>query len=160
MGDGGDNGLLCHNKHAGFAGTIGPNPHCWHAGPYGWGVCGTQCEDFCTLTVDYCSPDAGYGGALPYDSGTACSAACNGFVNAGTDSGSAVVLEDGAVTFGMGAGASYVGGTFTPPVGGPTTGNSLDCREWHLGVALQSTTLQQTHCSHAAVVSNPCMGAP
>ncbi len=149
MGDGGDNGLLCHNTHAGLAVAL-PNPHCWHAGPYGWGVCGGQCEDFCALTVDWCSPDAGYTGAVPYASAADCLTACAGFTAV---SGSATVIsaEDG--------GGAYTAG-FSYSAEGPTSGNSRDCREWHLGVALQSPTNRTPHCTHLVVDSGTCVGTP
>jgi hypothetical protein len=131
------NTLGCRTYHSGLALT-GPVPHCWHAGPFGFGLCGQQCDDFCLLTTSYCSPDAGYAGdAAPYASLSACTTACPGFTSiAGGDGGPAID-----------------GGFFAM---GPGGGNTLDCREYHLGNALTSTALQQAHCPHPAVVSAPC----
>jgi hypothetical protein len=123
------NTLGCRVYHTGLAAT-NVIPHCWHAGPFGYGACGDQCGDFCMLATSYCAPDAGYmGDAAPYSSPDACAAACPTFpVVAGSDAGFAVD-----------------GGFYAM---GPPSGNTLDCREYHLGNALSSTALQQVHCPH------------
>jgi hypothetical protein len=157
LGDGGTatgNTLLCHYDHALNAlGTdagglgMGANPHCWHAGPYGWGVCGGQCADFCNLVTGYCNPDAGFSpdsGAPPYATIDACMTACPLFEPA-LDAGNAIVASDG----------STGSGSYTAV--GPSSGNTRDCREYHLGAALQSTTNQQLHCNHPGVTSPTCM---
>jgi hypothetical protein len=141
---------MCHYHHAQNAAItdaagLGPNPHCWHAGPYGWGVCGSQCEDFCAIATNYCTPDAGFSpdsGAPPYANLTACNTACPGFAGI-ADANTAVVLVDASNM------SSYSSA-------GPTAGNTRDCREYHLGAALQSTSNQQLHCNHPGVVSGPC----
>jgi hypothetical protein len=141
------NTLLCHNEHANNAQKLSmPNPHCWHAGPYGWGVCGAQCDDFCNLVTNYCVADAGFDGSPPYASLSDCTTACAGFANIG-DSGTAIVISDAGSNF-----SSY-------SAAGPGSGNTLDCREYHLGNALQSAMLQQVHCPHpaAALEGGPCM---
>ena len=137
------NTLGCRIYHTGLAAVDGgADPHCWHAGPYGFGVCGTECADFCTLATGWCSPDGGFdGGAPPYADMDACAGACPGFVKvAPSDAG--VFLVDGGYT-----------GT------GPTGGNTLDCREYHLGAALRShgAADQQLHCQHPGVTSATCM---
>jgi hypothetical protein len=139
------NTLLCHNEHANNAKAT-PNPHCWHAGPYGWGVCGAQCDDFCNLATNYCVPDAGFlpdSGAPPYATLSDCKTACAMFAEV-ADSSTNIVVSDGGD-----AASSYNSM-------GPGSGNTLDCREWHLGNALQSTTLQQVHCPHPGADSGPC----
>ena len=42
---------------------------------------------------------------------------------------------------------------------GPTGGNTLDCREYHLGAALVDHTAahQQLHCNHVGMTSVTCM---
>jgi hypothetical protein len=139
------NTLLCHYDHAlnatptdaGGLG-LGANPHCWHAGPFGWGVCGAQCQDFCQATLGYCTPDAGYAGdAQPYADLDACTTACPTFVSASGDAANGIV--DGSFT-----------GT------GPAAGNTRDCREYHLVNALLSTANQQVHCGHVGPVSPVC----
>ncbi len=49
--------------------------HCRHAGPGGDGVCGADCEGFCTLTLGACAGQA----APPYASMSACMTSCAGF---------------------------------------------------------------------------------
>jgi hypothetical protein len=130
------NTLGCHLYHAELAATA-PNPHCWHAGPYGFGVCGANCDDFCLLATTWCSAAGGFdGGPAPYTSVGNCTSACMKFV----------VADAGADP-----------GAFS--AAGPTGGNTLDCREWHLGKALvdQSATGQQLHCNHVGATSPTCM---
>ncbi|HWW83017.1 MAG TPA: hypothetical protein VNZ26_05405, partial [Vicinamibacterales bacterium] len=144
------NTLLCHNEHANNA-KMAPIPHCWHAGPYGWGVCGNQCDDFCNLATQYCSPAGGFSadsGQPPYPSLSSCTMACAMFTMNGDDSGTAIVTDAGAA-----AANSYS----TNDATAPTSGNTLDCREYHLGAALQSPSNQQVHCLHPGVNSPTCM---
>ena len=66
-GDAGDvsgNSLGCRVYHLGVAGSSSGNAdiHCPHAGPYGFGTCGTNCDDFCLLYGAQCN-SATYGGA-------------------------------------------------------------------------------------------------
>ena len=142
-GDAGSgNTLQCHYQHATYAGSIGPNPHCWHAGPYGWGVCGDQCGDFCQITANYCTPDGGFtaDSGPPYANVSDCTTACAGFAMVGGDSGVAIV-----------------DGGFTSM--GPASGNTLDCREWHLENALlngSGSATQQLHCTHVGMTSPVC----
>ena len=136
------NTLLCHAEHTvNVTKLMAPDPHCWHAGPYGWGVCGAQCDDFCNIVTNYCTADAGFDGSPPYNSLGECTAKCAMFAEVG-DSGSAIVLSDS--------------GTGSYNSTGPGSGNTLDCREWHLGNALQSPTLQAVHCPHPAAMSAVC----
>jgi hypothetical protein len=30
-------------------------PACWHAGPFGYGVCGAECDAFCAIATSVCS---------------------------------------------------------------------------------------------------------
>jgi hypothetical protein len=75
--DTGGNTLGCRLYHAGNAagGVANANTHCRHAGPGGDGVCGANCEGFCTIVQGSCStlPDP------PYASLGACMTACAGY---------------------------------------------------------------------------------
>lgn len=142
------NNIGCRDQHAHYAmpmdaGGLGlPDPHCWHAGPYGYSVCGDPCKSFCTLDTDFCSPDAGTGfdGMAPYPSNDACEAKCPTFpVLTPNDAG--VFLDAG----------------FTAWSG---TGNTLDCREYHILNAMNtdpteggSTGAPNVHCGHTASIS-------
>jgi hypothetical protein len=68
--DTGGNTLGCRTYHAGAAAGM-PDVHCRHAGPGGDGVCGDNCESFCTIAAAAC-PDA-----WPDDA--ACQTACGTF---------------------------------------------------------------------------------
>ena len=131
------NTLGCRTYHAGLAAMDGgANPHCWHAGPYGSGVCGGTCDNFCALTLGWCSAADGYDGGAVYASSTDCTTACEGYA-----------LAD--------AGADPAG-FFAE---GPTGGNTLDCREYHLGNAMngaQGSAGQAIHCPHAGTASAAC----
>jgi hypothetical protein len=69
------NNLECRTYHAGAA-EGDPATHCTHAGPGGDGACGSNCEGFCTITLDACEgrPDAD-----TYASIAECMTACEGF---------------------------------------------------------------------------------
>jgi hypothetical protein len=132
-GDTTGNTLGCRTNHAQLAATA-PVPHCWHAGPFGAGTCGGFCENFCALTLAWCDPSKGFdAGPPPYDSGAACTTACAGFAT--VDAGSAPSAYN---------------------AGGPTAGNTLDCREYHLGNAMTSAANQAFHCPHTQVDSAFC----
>ena len=60
----------CRAYHAGAAATDAAT-HCAHAGPFGGGVCGDLCENFCTLAVATCKTQ--------YPDNTACMADCGGY---------------------------------------------------------------------------------
>jgi hypothetical protein len=131
--------LGCRTYHAGLAVTA-PNPHCWHAGPFGSGVCGGSCEDFCLLAVSYCSPDAGYTGAPPYASITDCTATCANYASITPDAGS----DSGVFPSAYNA------------TGTGDNGNTLECREYHLGNAMLNAGNQPVHCPHTAPDSGVC----
>jgi hypothetical protein len=133
------NTVGCRTYHTQLAAADGGAvPHCWHAGPFGYGACGTTCEGFCALATGWCSPEGGFdGGAAPYASSSACLASCMGYAAvAGGDAG------------------FVVDGGFNSP--GSASGNTRDCREWHLGKALESTSNQQVHCNHVGATSPTC----
>jgi hypothetical protein len=133
--DTGGDTLGCRITHTGLAATL-PVPHCWHAGPYGFGVCGASVDNFCNLALDWCSPDAGYTGTPPYASLTACTTAAAAYVTA----------DAGADPSAFNA-------------SGPGSGNTFDCRLYHLANAMnaaQGAAGQTTHCPHAGQTSAPC----
>lgn len=131
----------CRTYHAGLAASA-PNPHCWHAGPYGGSTCGSDCESFCTIATGFCSADGGFveGGAPPYTSLASCETSCMGYTR----------IDDVD-----GGGSMFVDGGFN--AAGPASGNTLDCREYHLGAALQGGSYQQLHCQHPGATSPVCM---
>lgn len=136
LGTGSDdsgNTVGCRITHAGFAAAT-PTPHCWHAGPYGYGACGDTCTNFCAIAMSYCSADAGV--TPPYDSNADCMTACAGYT-----------AIDTAATVGVDGGFN---------ANGPGDGDTLDCRAYHLDNALQSDDNQMTHCPHAASDSPVC----
>ena len=135
-GDPTGNTVACRIKHAGFAKTT-PDPHCWHAGPFGYGACGDECGDFCQLVTSYCSADGGLTTQPPYATLAACQTACGGYVQ--IDSSDAGVDKDGGFY-----------------ASGPGAGNTLDCREYHLGNALTNAANQKIHCSHTSSTSVVC----
>ena len=63
-GDTTGNTLGCRVYHLNVASTSSGNAtlHCPHAGPYGFGTCGSNCEDFCLLYGAECNSST-YGGA-------------------------------------------------------------------------------------------------
>lgn len=72
-GDMDGNSVGCRTYHAELAATT-PNMHCVHAGPGGAGVCGDNCEGFCTLALAACT-DANE----QYADLTTCMTECAGF---------------------------------------------------------------------------------
>jgi len=112
-GDAGDtknNTLACRQYYAGSPARTSAGDYCLAAGPFGGGVCGDRCIAFCALTLGACSPDAG---PAPYESYPACQTACAGYsyLDGGADGGG-------------------------EPPDGPTTGNTLNCRLFHVRSAI------------------------
>jgi hypothetical protein len=142
-GDAMGNTVACRITHAGYAAHGVPNPHCWHAGPFGYGGCGDECDDFCLLATTFCSLDGGFdGGPPPYASTAACSTACAGFARVEDVDGGGLFTTDGGYN-----------------AAGPMSGNTLDCREWHLDNALAGPGLvggQEQHCNHVGATSPTC----
>ena len=129
----------CRTYHAGLAAT-GPNPHCWHAGPWGGDTCGPPCEAFCKIATTYCTAAGGFeAGAPPYTSLSDCETSCAGYARIDDVDGGGVFPDGGYNAMGPGA------------------GNTLDCREYHLGYALTGGANQNTHCPHPAKSSATCM---
>lgn len=55
--DTGSNTVGCRRNHAYNALIGGQDLHCPHAGPGGNGVCGTNCDSYCTLLAEACEDD-------------------------------------------------------------------------------------------------------
>jgi hypothetical protein len=71
------NTMGCRSTHADLA--VGdPILHCPHAGPAGDGVCGANCESFCSLAATTC-----VGGNQQFGDPTDCKAKCGAFGNVG-----------------------------------------------------------------------------
>ena len=130
------NTVGCRAYHSALAATT-PNPHCWHAGPYGYGACGDECEGFCTLATTWCTAAGGFDGGPPYASDGACLTSCAGYKQ--------IDRADG----GLGIDGGY-------NAQGPSAGNTLDCREYHLGASLAGGALQALHCQHPGANSPTC----
>jgi hypothetical protein len=117
--------VACRQYYAGSPAQIDPMTYCASAGPWGGGVCGDRCTAFCRGLVTFCSPDAG---PAPYASYPDCATACAAFPYAeGGDAG--------------GAGLD-----------GPETGNSLNCRLFHLRGAVHDPAV----CADLAPDGGPC----
>jgi len=120
--------LACRTYHANAA-AQDPTFHCRHAGPLGGGVCGDDpCGPYCLLDFALC----GDLNPPPFDGGeSGCRAACDANFKYNTvDAGDIV----------------------------PNTGNSLNCRIYHLESAYQPSnpSAKLTHCPHTAVNSATC----
>ena len=64
------NSVACRAHHAGLAAAV-PDPHCYHAGPSGDGVCGDPCDGYCDIMVPTCEQS--------YADDAECMAVCAGF---------------------------------------------------------------------------------
>lgn len=125
--------LGCRLWHAHAAEDEGPSTHCRHAGPLAADQCGGPCEPFCRIVYSYCSDDHGIN---PYDGGQLeCEAVCG--------DGTAFPYERDA--------GDLLDNTLTMI----ESGNTLNCRLWHLETAMQKA-LPDTHCPHTATVSETC----
>jgi len=104
--------------------------NCPAAGPLGGGVCGNDlCTTFCTLDTYVCT-----GSNQVFDGGElGCGAACqSNFDTYLTDAGNDLALS---------------------------SGNTLNCRIWHLQAAVNPAvgpSALVTHCPHTAVISSFC----
>ena len=111
------NTLACRVYHVTVASqnVTQANTHCPHAGPYGFGQCGTECESFCVLYNAQCGANNFGGGG--------CTQACPGIANPANTT------------------MSFLN----------ATGNTLDCREYHLENAYKANDMNGAgHCAHVA----------
>ena len=83
------NTMGCRNTHAGLAAAGDPVMHCPHAGPAGDGVCGANCESFCSLAATTC-----VGGNQQFNDPSDCNAKCGAFGNVGDHYTTASVTGD------------------------------------------------------------------
>ena len=134
IGPSNDDTLRCRIHYAEEAASD-PGTNCRFAGALGGGRCGTaSCQEFCQLDLGYCSSAAV--NVPAYTDTNACVSDCTtGGVDAGLDGG-------------------YV--MLTTGVDLPASGNSLNCRFYHLQNALPSVARAQTHCPHTMPVSATC----
>ena len=70
------NTVGCRIYHAGVALSGDAELHCPHAGPTGAGVCGTWCENYCSLALQNCT-----GGDELYADEATCLTACDGLAS-------------------------------------------------------------------------------
>jgi hypothetical protein len=110
----------CHEYHATAAGTLGADPHCYHAGPSGGSECGEPCADFCGLAMKACT-----GNSAQWASEAACETDCKSWTTTGK--------------FTSGA-----------------TGNTYECRLYHLTVAATGGDNATMHCPHIVTASPVC----
>lgn len=68
------NSVACRTFHAVLA-AEGPEEHCPHAGPAGDGICGSDCESFCSLAASTC------GDLSPFAGSEDCVSQCEAFPN-------------------------------------------------------------------------------
>jgi len=126
-GESAGNSLACRQFYAGSPARTDSSGYCGAAGPFGGGgVCGDRCPIFCELTMGACPSEAG---VAPYASYPDCQTACLGFA-----------YKDGGAD-----------GGGEPPTG-PTSGNTLNCRLYHLREAI----LAGTGCENLAATSAAC----
>ncbi len=115
------NSLACRMYHLSVASQSASNAaiHCPHTGPYGYGMCGDLCTDFCEqYFTSLCKTDQAAG----YASQDTCRTYCN--QAAGAD-----------------AAAGAPGNSQTTP--------AMLCREYHLENAVQNGGNGGGHCDHA-----------
>jgi hypothetical protein len=103
-----------------------PSNHCRQAGPVGGDHCGDRCEAFCNLDTSYCTAP----NPVAYANPAACREACN--------SGSFPYLTGDAGDLSL------------------TSGDTLNCRIYHLEAAMQSASAASFHCPHTEAVSAVC----
>jgi hypothetical protein len=140
QGDTAGNTLACRDYQAAAAALT--DIHCGSAGPWAGpssecaGDAG-PCEVFCASALVRCSPaaiaDAGGAIPAPYADLATCQAACKGYTE----------TYDGSTASGYSA-------------TGPTTGDTFDCREYHLAFAWDSPTAPAVHCAHIGKSSWTC----
>jgi hypothetical protein len=117
--------VACRQYYAGSPAKIDPMTYCPSAGPWGGGVCGDRCTAFCRGLLTFCSPDAG---PAPYASYPDCATACAALPYTGDGDGGGAGLD------------------------GPETGDTLNCRLFHLRGAVANPAA----CDDLAPDGGPC----
>ena len=128
-GDAGDdesNTVACRQYYADSPARTNAGSYCLAAGPFGGGICGDRCTAFCGLTLGACSPEAG---PAPYGSYSDCQTACAGYP-----------YKDGTADGGG------------EPTNGPTSGDTLNCRLFHVRSAVRDTS----GCTNVGADSGAC----
>lgn len=127
------NSRTCRIAHAEAAESTPEHArgHCLHAGLFGYSGCGEPCEALCTVGRSWC----GGAGLALFASEQSCLTACAAFQPA---------LPE------LGPGIPQYG------VAGPTTGDTIDCREHHLVQALESLAARDQRCPNLAEASPAC----
>ena len=126
------NTLGCRIYHTQAASTMAGAEHCLHAGPAGYGICGTsQCEAFCQIAAHVCT-----GANMQWPSTAACMTDCAMYPGSTPD------VPAGAPDYST----------------AETSGDSFACRMYHLQVAATNATAAGMHCGHIDLVSPPCGG--
>ena len=126
---GSGNTLKCRQQHA--TSSLTGTYHCFHAGPFGYAGCGAMCEGFCQIAMGWCAASAG---GAPFASAAACTAECESFPWAPSGPDSLAAFRET----------------------GPTSGNTLECREFQLVKALESNADRDVYCPRAATNSTAC----
>lgn len=132
-GDATENSLVCRAFHT-LVGSTSPQDadgHCLHSGIYGYGGCGTPCDPFCAIAMGWCGKSAS---GAPFPNMAACQDACATWTDA--------------------PGPTMVGVLYSAD--GPATGNTRDCRQFHLTTSLRSAADRDVHCPLAAASSTAC----
>jgi hypothetical protein len=70
------NSVGCRQYHASLA-SMDPVTHCPHAGAGGGDLCGSRCDDYCTLVMAHCT--MANGADPPYGSQADCMSACTAY---------------------------------------------------------------------------------
>jgi hypothetical protein len=132
-GDQSGNTINCRLYQAQQAGSTGEKTtYCPVSGPGGNNICGSNCEDYCTLMQLTC-PDQFK----------------NSDLTIGFNGSLSICLTQCALL-------PVLDGGFNADL---QSGNNIDCRLYHVSAANADPTAPQTHCPHAAGAS-PCTGAP
>lgn len=130
LGDYENNTLACRVQHA-EAAPVAPH-HCAHAGAMAGDGCGPNCESFCQVAFGrWCSSAP----KRSYASVAECRAACATYKHAGP------IDEEGHWPFWA---------------GGPTSGDSIECRMHELVAALESVANRDFYCARAGVDAPAC----
>lgn len=127
--------LTCRENEAKLAASDSANKsaHCLNAGPTGGDKCGSLCDVFCDLQKRHCDGASSVTSTAPTNTGLAdvdhatCVAACNAEIGKGS-----------ATHFTKGGKVN------------DTSGDTLQCRIWHLGKAQANPT---PHCFHTRLTS-------
>ncbi|MFT4704046.1 MAG: hypothetical protein ACI81R_001742 [Bradymonadia bacterium] len=108
---------IYHSQRAQEATGASRISHCNHAGETGFETCGSNCENYCTLSTSICTGDD-----ANFADFEDCAEQCRD------------LNDDGEI--------------------GDTSGDSIQCRMYHLGLAAQ-TRITASHCGHGGIESTP-----